>query len=187
MSDNPWTDAQVAQVLAGAIELVREIRSGRLERAVEITRGWSLDETNHSEGGGSKNGHSDPTCSAAVNGQRKDPTHALLMSMLETVESDVQDLVRMTRNVQPITGAQAHMLYKQENQAALTLAPCASIACPDQAPVGRRHCEACNDYLDRRPGIAQVPKDVIAARQRKRKHDEARRVGAPNHIGEVVA
>ena len=63
MSSDPVVSAQVEAIMTPVMELVREIRSGRLELALTIAHGWALDETNHSEGGGSKNGHSDPTSS----------------------------------------------------------------------------------------------------------------------------
>ena len=186
MNSDPVVSAQVEAIMTPVMELVREIRSGRLELALTIAHGWALDETNHSEGGGSKNGHSDPTSSAAVNHRRKDPTEALLLSAMASIEEDVSDIVKRIRDTQPLTGSQAHARYKAENAAALTLAPCASIACPDQAPVGRRHCHECNDYLDKRPGIAQVPKDVVLARARKRKQRENGKVHVTGPLQEDI-
>lgn len=185
--DDPWTNGRVDMLKAPLLELMREIHSGRLETALSIAHGWALDETNHAEGGGSKNGHSDPVASSAVNGRRKDPTEALLLSLLESVETDVTDLVNRTRDLQPLTGPQAHARYKAENQAAMSLAPCASIACPDQAPVGHRHCGDCNDYLNKRPGISQVPRDVILARARKRKQRETGKVHVSGPLVEDIA
>lgn len=170
----------------GLVELMREIHSGRLETAIRITEGWALDETPSGEftSGGEV---SDPTGNRAVNQQRRDPEHALLMSMLESVEQSTNDVVKKVRELQPVTGVDADRFKRKLNAQAMTLAPCASVLCDDQAPVNHRHCEPCAAYLDAHPNITQVPRSTILERAKKRKQREAGRIHVTGPLKEEIA
>lgn len=174
----------------GLVELFREINSGRLESAIRLAHGWSLEET--PSGTPSSGGEvSDPTGNRAVNVQRKDPTEQILRSAMESVDQYVTDLVKLSRDTQPLSGKAAMDFYdrqtEKERAFAKKLAPCASVLCDERAEDGHRHCDICNEYLEKHPGLTQVPRDTIAQRLKKRKQREAGRLHITGPLVEEIA
>lgn len=154
---------------------------------LDTAHGWQLDPTGSGEGPRGKGGHSDPTCTAATSIDRPDPTHRLILSALDSLEDAGRDLERLLGVCELARGSKAHARYRKEYQSRLALAKCGSVLCEDDAAVGERHCDDCSRWLSKHPGVRQVPRDVIAARTRKREQRERGKLHVSGPAREEVA
>lgn len=141
-----------------------------LHQAHQLAHDWQLPPTPTTTNSSRTGQPSDPTGRQATNPTPTDPTHHILTDAITTAITALTHLNALTATIHHTTGPDANRRHHQAN---LAYEPtCASILCNDTATHGP-HCQPCHDWLTEHPDVRQVPRHLIATRQRVRNHRAA--------------
>ena len=151
-----------------------------LEPTLDITRAWSSPVPGSGGDGSGVRGPdpSDPTGNAATQERARLERlqYPLIRSHMDTIITAVSDLRLAVERNRPPDDRETKKRYREAHSLTHIMEQCASDDCAEDAVPQHRHCESCNDYLNKHPHIRIVPRQVVLTRKRVRKLREKNRV-----------